>query len=151
MIVEARGPSTEPTAELVKALVDIGKLERFAAMVEDGHCAWHCICMLEEDLLAFAHRNRWCGSVEGWRTVVGSGTDIQPVPEYVGWGHAQAWLEHYEVSCVVEPGYGLVCRTLDDFVAHHRTIPWASAPFCDESGIILNRAMREMQELESAL
>lgn len=151
MIVEAHGETTERTAELVRGYVLAGKLEHFAAMVEDAHPVWHCICMFEEDLLAFARRNRWCGSVDGWRIIVGSGTDIQPVPQYTGWGHAQAWLEHYDVSCVVEPSYGLVCRTLDDFVAHHRTIPWASAPFCDESGIILNRAMREMRELESAL
>ena len=151
MIVEIHGESTEDTARLVKALVDAGKLDRFRAMVEDAHPVWHAICMLEEDLLAYDRRHPDAGILDGWRIVVGSGKGIQAVPEYVGWGHAQAWVEHGMACCTIEPRYGVVCRGLVDFINHHHTIPWATTRFADDSGIHLNAAMREMRELEVSL
>lgn len=151
MRVEIHGPETEDTALFLKSMADGGKLNRFAAMVDDGHPVWHAICMLEDDLLAYDHKHPDAKVLEGWRIVVGSGEYLQAVPEYVGWGHAQAWVEHGEVSCTVEPGYGVVCRGLVDFINHHHTIPWATTRFADDSGIHLNAAMRAMRELEVSL
>lgn len=138
MICEARGPGTEPVARIVKALVEARKVPRFAAMVEDGHVPWHCICMFEEEVLHWAHRNRWCACAEDWNIVVGWADDVPDVPKYVGWGDVQAWLTYDGCAVMVEPEYGVVVRPLDVLA----TVPLAVCEFRDDSGMVLNAALR---------
>jgi hypothetical protein len=151
VIVESRAPCAEWPAELVKALADIGRLDRFTIMVADAYPVWHCICVFEDELLAFQHRNPYCGMTDGWRIEVGYADGLQDVPRYVGWGPVQAWLRYEDAACVVEPGYGLVCWDVREFYPKRNVVPIASTAVADDSAIHLNRMFRERREMEAAM
>lgn len=138
MIAESRGPGTEPVARIVKGLVEARKVPRFVAMVEDGHVPWHAICMFEEEVLNWAHRNRWCACADDWSIVVGWADDVPDVPKYVGWGDVQAWLTNDGCAVTVEPEYGVVVRPIAIFPA----VALATCEFRDDSGIVLNAALK---------
>jgi hypothetical protein len=128
--------SDSRAAELVKALIDTGKLPHFAQAVEDGWPAWEAICQFESDLLAFNRKNRWCGCVDGWSICVGRSDTAEAVPEYVGWGEVQAWLRHGDVMVVIEPERVLF---LDDFDGSET----AYSPLADWSGLRLNLLLKQ--------
>jgi len=112
MVIEVHGEdeATEYAAQLLAAMVDIGKLPHFCDEVERRGLAWHAICAFEDDLLAFEKKNRWCGSTEGWYIVIGllAAPEGAPnVPNVPDWGKVKAWLEYNGVFITVEPGYGV--------------------------------------------
>lgn len=124
------------TAELLKALLDCGKLRRFAQEVEDGGPVWHAICFFEEDMLAFERANRWCGVSDGWSICVGYSEVADDVPTYVAnrWGPCQAWLAYGDDVVTVEKRAGLTVRNCADFSGTVR----ADAPLDETSGMRLN-------------
>jgi len=152
--------ATERTAELLAALTDIGKVPHLADEVDYRGLAWHAICGLEDDLLDFQRKNRWCGSTDGWYIVIGkallcAGAPVQvsipSVPQYVGWGDVQAWLQHDNAAVVVEPGYGVHVFDLPTFEASYSGDIIAGAAFADDSAIALNAAFRWRSDDEAAL
>lgn len=162
MIIELHSDSEEAeyTAQLLAALVDIGKLPQFVDEVEHGPtredwrnvAAWHAICRLEDDMLAFQQRNRWCGMVDGWEIVIGHADapedhPIPMVPEYVGWGPVQAWVEYNSGAVVtIDPGYGVHVWDKEFFEHETQCDVFTRAPFSGDSGILLNAAFRMTNE-----
>jgi len=162
MVIEthAESAATERTAALLAALLDSGKVPRFQDEVEWRGLAWHAICGLEDDLLDFQRKNRWCGSTDGWYTVGGKallneGAPVQvtvpTVPQYTGWGDVQAWLQYEDTVVVVEPGYGLHLFDLPTFEATYTGDIITGAAFADDSGMALNAAFRWRSDDEAAL
>lgn len=155
MILETHGQATEGTAELISAYVDSGHADNFAAKLHDGHVSWHCICLLEEDLLNWSSRNRWCAAVDDWLMAVGYAEDckdehgrvllaIEYVPRYVGWGKVKAWLVHESTAVVIEPGVGVHLFDHDDFDESFHATPLVVCGFRDDSAMLMNAAFKEM-------
>lgn len=151
MTIETFGERSERAAELLKSLIDSGKLRGFAHMVQEGQPAWLCIAELEEELLRCDRESRSCGSPEEWRIVVGLAEELESVPSYQGWGEVKGWFEKDGVCAAVEPSYGVVLRECEEFDDEHSTVVLASAPFAEDSGSRLNAAFRAVRELEEAL
>jgi len=160
--IEIRGEASgERAAGLLSALIDCGKLPSFVDALLNRHNAYHDICMMEDDVMAFEHRNRWCGAADGWMIVVGRCSFPEPhlenVPTYTGWGGAlgvQAWLQ-YEDSFVTigTAGRGpdeadVLVWDPDEFVASHGAEVFVRAAFADNSAMVLNRSFRAIAELE---
>ncbi len=126
------------TAELLKALLDCGKLRRFAQEVEDGGPAWHAVCFFEDDMLAFRQRNRFCGVTDGWRICVGYSRLADDVPEYVAneWGPCQAWLAYHGDPVTIEKKEGVTVH--GEAIGTVR----ADAPLDDCSGMRLNLLLK---------
>lgn len=149
-----------PTAELIDAYAKLGHLGRFIQAFEDGHCAYHCMCLMEDDIVGWAHTNRWCAAPEGWLMVVGFAQPcvdlvddeertvltIEQVPEYVGWGKVQSWLVHEpdDTVVVIEPGVRLHLYELEDFERCFQPQAMFSAHFADDSAIRMNAAFRRL-------
>ena len=143
----------DTAARILSALANSRKLPRFSSAIENGDEPWMCYCALEEDMLAFERKNRWCGAVDGWRFVVGTSDRAASVPLWLGYGIAEAWLEYEPSGSVVvvkaadeREDADVVVREADelDFA------PLATAAFADDSAIHLNRAVKEVRALEGA-
>lgn len=148
-------------AQVLAALGDWGKLPRFVDAIIEGRDMWTTICWLEEDLLAFHGKNRWCSALDGWQIVVGSSPHLlEDVPGYLEYGPLQAWLvfEDKWVLTIVPAEYRQQEDTddvqvwdIDTFTEKCEAIPVASVAFADDSAIHLNRKMREFGRLEAML
>jgi hypothetical protein len=159
--IEVRGEkASDFSAELVSALIDARKLPGFVDALLNHHNAYHAICMMEDDALAFEHANRWCGAADGWTIVVGRCTfpegHLENVPEYVGWGEVQAWLEYggHVLTVGVEhrtPGEpDILVWDREEFVAGHGADTFVRAVFADDSAMALNHSFRAIDGLEGA-
>jgi hypothetical protein len=175
MLIETRG-DTEPQARSIRALIHLGIARDFPVMVEDGAPTWLCWCRLEDELLAFTHRNRWGGVLDGFRFVIGLAEGVADVPSYNEWGDVQCWLEYSgavvtvelveaepcDYCCPQDDGselthtgqepvctLGLVVQPKADFIAAHDAEPLVKVPFADDSGIRLNRGLKQMREYEA--
>ena len=126
------------TADLLKALLDCGKLRRFAQEVEDGGPVWHAICAFEDDLLAFRQRNHWCGASDGWAICVGYSGVAADVPTYVAneWGPCQAWLNYRGDDVTIEKKEGVTVH--GEFVGTASAV----APLDECSGMRLNLLLK---------
>lgn len=162
MILETHGTDTERTAELIAAYVDTGHLDNFAHKVHDGHVSWHCICLMEDDILSWSQHNRWCAAADDWLMAVGYAQDcvdergrvllrIEDVPKYVGWGAVKAWLVHGETAVVVEPGVGLHLFSAEDFEECFAARPLVVCAFRDDSAILMNAEFKRFGEATSEL
>lgn len=167
MVIEVHGEdeATEYAAQLLAAMVDIGKLPQFVDEVEHrpssekgrSVASWHAICRLEDDMLAFQQKNRWCGLVDGWAIVIGyaetpeGSRPIPTVPEYTGWGPVQAWLECNGAPVTIDPGYGVHVWDKEFFEYDTQCDVFTTVPFSDDSGILLNAAFRMSKEDEEWL
>jgi hypothetical protein len=155
--VELRSEEGEPMPlRILVALAEIGKLPHYVDAILEGRGAWHTMCLLEDDLLAFESRNRWCGAIGGWQFIIGHCAELEDVPSYNPWGHVQAWLENWGWVFTFntrdgQDGRDVTVWPRDEFYDHTEAVPIASADFADDSAIVLNRAMREIRELESLL
>lgn len=148
-------------ARILAALGHIGKLPRFMDAIVERRDMWTVLCWLEDDLLAFSGRNRWCGALDGWQLVVGSSPALlENVPEYTGYGEVQAWLvfENRWVLTVIpadirqhEDTDDVLVWDYDEFIDKCEAIPIATVALADDSAIHLNRKMREFSKLEAML
>ena len=162
MVLETHGQETERTAELISAYVDFGHLDNFAHKVHEGHPFWHCICLMEDDLLRWSQRNRWCAGADDWLMAVGYAQDcvdergrtllaIEDVPKYVGWGAVKAWLVHESTAVVIQPGVGLHLFSAEDFDASFRAQPLVVCAFRDDSAILMNAEFKRFGAVTSEL
>ena len=136
MVIRDKGNT--PTAELLDALVKEHMVDAFAQEVEERGPPWHAICLLENELLELDQKHPDAGHLDGWRITVGHAPEGNEIPKYVGYGDAVAWLEHYDTIVTIEPGYGVILRDFTEFECS----PMISVPFADNSGMILNKAMK---------
>jgi hypothetical protein len=138
-LVSEEGTDSRPV-DIVKALIETGRLPRFAQATADGWPVWHTICQLEDDLLAFNRKNRWCGMLDGWTICLGhSDEDAADLPVYqqAEWGALQCWLRYEDT--VVLPGDGAVRFVAEDEFDGSLT---AHSPLADYSGIRLNLLLK---------
>lgn len=152
LTIQVQDEVDDRAARVLEALGDIGKLPRFMDAIIERRDLWTVLCWLEDDLLAFQSRNRWCGATDDWLLTVGLSRHlIEDVPEYTGYGKVQAWLVYEEewVLTVVPPDVRQHEGTADilvwdgaTFCEEFGAVPIASVHFADDSGMKLNRAMR---------
>ena len=149
-------------ARVLGGLADLGKLPRFMQCIEECRDTWTVLHFLQEDMLAFAAVNPWCGATDGWALVLGHCAELEDLPQYTVpyWGQVQAWLVYQSTWAVtVQPADlrggpdqdDLLVWDLGDFEEHCAATPITGCVFCEEFGIYLNRAMREYRQLEALL
>lgn len=156
------GCDDEQAKDVLAALAEARKLPRFVDAIVERRDTWTTLCWLEEDLLAFARKNRWGGAVDDWALVVGRCPFLEDVPSYTGYGKRtwpmQAWLEYAGQWVVAiqrpelrqrEDQADVGVRDAEDFYADHSVTRIAGVAFADDSGIHLNRALRAVRDLES--
>ena len=162
--ISVQGPedTNDYPARLLGALIDQGRLPRFVDAIIEKRDTWTTLCWLEEDMLQFESRNRWCGATDGWRIAVGHCPELDDVPAYTGYG-MQAWLLYETEDCLwavtirpaetrqLEEADDVVIWSHEEFIDHYNAVPVASVAFADDSGLRLNKAMREIRELEEML
>jgi hypothetical protein len=162
LTINVQEDTDDRAAQVLGALNDIGRLPQFMHHVVSRSPSWLVLCALEEDLLAFHGKNRWCGSLDGWELVVGTSPFIlEDVPEYTGYGPVQAWLLYEgEWVLTINPSFIRQQEDTDDILVwdaacfYEQSISLAKVHLADDSAIHLNRAMhktmREIDELEAA-
>ena len=147
-------------ARLLGALIDMGKLPRFVDAIVERRDTWTALCWLEEDMLQFQTRNRWCGATDGWKLAVGHCAELDDVPSYTGYGNVQAWLLYDDGNSVwavtirpaeyrqQEDTHDVVVWSAEEFDEHCEAVLTTAVDFADDSGMMLNLAMREIRDLE---
>ncbi len=162
LTVNVQEDTDDRAAQVLGALNDIGRLPQFMHHIVERSPMWMVLCALEDDLLAFHGKNRWCGSLDGWELVVGTSPFIlEDVPEYTGYGAVQAWLVYEgEWVLTINPSFIRQQEDTDDVLVwdavgfYEQSIALAKVNFADDSAIHLNQAMRktmrEIDELEAA-
>ena len=158
LTVEVRSEDKR-AASVLCTLFDAGKLPLFGDAIVNKRDAWTTFCRLEDDLLAFASRNRWCAALEDWKLVLGHCPYMDDVPEYTGYGHMQAWLEYGDRWAVTiqqmdlrqrEDQPDVIVWDTEEFEDHTGASRYVAVAFADDSAIHLNRAVRELRGLEQA-
>ena len=152
--IDSENPDAEWPATCLSEMVETGKMGQFVFGVTEGHAPWQVICWLEEDML-----RRFPDFAKEGSIVVGHCALAGDVPAYNEWGDLQAWLEcdqgGYLFPVTVnedrqgEDQADLVVHDCDDFYANAEIVQ--RVPFCDESGILFNRALKSIRELEEML
>jgi len=161
LTIHVQDETDERAACVLAGLADMRKLSGFLDAIFEKRDLWTVICRLEDDLLAFNDKNRYCGALDDWKFVVGHCPFLlENVPEYLGYGDdLQAWLvfEDEWVLTVIPPDIrqgentdDVLVWDLDSFMEHD-ALPLASTAFADDSGIKFNRAMREIREMDALL
>jgi hypothetical protein len=161
--ISVQGDAGDRPKRLLDALIEGGKLRRFCDAIVERRDLWTTLCWLEDDMLQFEASNRSSCATDGWKIAVGHCSELEDVPAYCGWGELQAWLLYDDGSRVwavtIRPAE---YRQLEDVPD---VLVWDAAefdercdaavamavPFADDSGMRLNKAMRELRELESLL
>lgn len=141
-------------AQLLKWLIETGRGGRFAQALVDRYPVWHSICLLEDDMLASAMRNRWAFDVSEWHIVLGYCDDLEPLPDYTGRQKYVAWVETEDWVIVIPPSYApheddIEMYTREDFDLKRAALPLVKVAFADDSGIKLSEEFRVWHELEA--
>lgn len=113
-------------------LCESGKSGRFYHLVENSGKQWDILCALEDALIA----NRLN---EGWVIVVG---ELQDDDEVKGWLVKDGYFVIPLGPEAKKSGTDVLVLNYYDFLALNPRI-MASCDACDESGIILNKQMKE--------
>jgi hypothetical protein len=137
-------------AVLLKGLIESGKLSSFVNSLDNSDSSWHALCQLEEDVLSFERRNRWCGSADGWNIVVGRCDVLPQVPSYNDWGNVAAWAAYDDFVVVIDPtGERVLVWDAEDFYTSNEASVRASSPFADDSAMRLNPILKAFARLDS--
>lgn len=127
-------------------LGDKGKLGTTLHRIEGRSSSWDRLCALEEDLIRASHTD--CREYDGWLLVAGECM----IDDVAGWLECDGWVfvfvppvyqDEHEVDVLViehEDFDGTFCPTVT-----------ACVSLGDDSGMRLNRALRDNAILEAAL
>ena len=139
--IEVHSPGECEAAQIVSDLCESGRTGRFLHFIENGMCQWEVLVALEDALIE-------AGLNEGWTFVVG---------RIEGDAETKGWLEHG--GWVFLP-YGPERRTsgsdvgiwqVGDFHDDIDCVYWAETPAAPESGMLLNRYLKEQFFIEESL
>jgi len=134
-----------PLKQLV-SLGERGKLGRTLHAFEGQSSSWDRLCALEADMLQASTPHN--PEHEGWLIVAGECVLLDDV---AGWLECDDWVF---VAC--PPGYQAEHETdwlvlpYDEFAAEFVPYARARAPLGEDSGLRLNRALREVADMEAA-
>lgn len=152
-----QGDADDRPARVLAGLSEINRLPRFVDAIVEKRDVWTVLCWLEEDLLAFARRNRSSAAIDDWTLVLGRCADLDDIPEHAGYGDLQAWIEFGKDFVVTicpansrqqEDADDVLVWTADEFAEHCNATRIVGVGFAEDSGKRLNRAMREIRELD---
>jgi hypothetical protein len=155
-----QGEADDRAARVLAGLSENNHLPHFVDAIVERRDVWTVLCWLEDDLLALARRNRWCAAPEDWTLVVGRCADLDDIPAHTGYGDLQAWLEYGPDSVITicpadsrqqEDADDVLVWTSDEFAEHCNPTRILGVGFADDSGKRLNRALRQIRELEDLL
>ena len=127
-------------------LGDRGKLGTTLHRVEGRSSSWDRLCALEEDMLKASHPDN--DETTGWYLAVGESWKLDGV---IGWLEHGDWIfvfatpeyqDEHETDVLVVPR--------DDWESTFMPETKACVALGDDSGMRLNRALREVAELEAA-
>ena len=133
---------------MLKGMSCAGKLNKFLSVMDAADTSWQAICTLEDDFLAFVGRNRWCGVTDGWFIEVGPCAALPKVPDYNEWGNVSAWVlceqDPYDDYVIVVDPAGMEAKVYTTFAFYDalEARPRCTAPFADDSAMMLNGALK---------
>lgn len=128
-------------AKTIMDLVETGRAGRFAHLIECHDKQWAILCALE-DALIDTHNQ------EGWMFVVGRLAEDEEVE---GWLEYDGWvIMPYGPKRATELGSDVALTTVEDFYEQELE-DWARTPVADDSGIILNKVLKEKFYINKSL
>ena len=135
--VEQFSPGDCAPAQVIQWLCETGKSGRFYHLVENHARQWEILCALEEALIE-ARVNK------GWVFAVGR---IDGDEETEGWLECEDWILMPYGPERAKVGSDMGIWAVNDFPG----VVWASTPAADESGIILNRVLKQGFYIDESL
>jgi hypothetical protein len=130
--IEQSNDDVSAATETIQYLCESGKSGRFIHFVENKAKQWWKVCALEEALVEQR-------ITEDWKIVVGK---METDDEIEGWLICDDWYVIPLGPKGQESGSDVLVLDSWDFLALH-PITFASCDVCDESGILLNKQMKE--------
>jgi len=127
-------------AGIIAWLAESGKAGRFVHSIDCGAKPWESLCALE-DALIDTRQNK------GWTFIAGQ---LPGDPEAHGWMEYQGWIVLPYGEEGRRSGSEIGVWSKEDF-AELEPVILATAPAADDSGIIINRQLKLMEEINSIL
>jgi hypothetical protein len=138
IIIEQHSDGTPAAAGVIQWLIEGGKGGRFVHYIDDGCPQWEILCALE-DALIDSRQN------EGWTFVAGH---IDGDDETGGWLEYEGWVVMPYGPERKKHGTDLGLWRRDDF-DELSPVVFAKAAAAPDSGIIINRQLRLMEQIDA--
>ena len=138
IIIEQHSDGTPAATGVIQWLIESGKSDRFVHYIDSGYPQWEILCALE-DALIDSRQN------EGWTFVAGH---IDGDDETGGWLEYDGWVVMPYGPERKKGGTDLGIWRRDDFDILSPVV-FATAAAAPDSGIVINRQLRLMEQIDA--
>jgi hypothetical protein len=139
--VESFSDGTCRGVQTIMDLAESGKAGRFVHYILEGFPQWQTLCALEDALIDN-------GVHKGWTFVVGRIADL---PEVRGWMECEGWAIVPLGPVGKQSGSDVLAWNIVDFTTDVDSTEWARTTAAPESGIVLNRMLKEQFRIDESL